>query len=113
MQSEILTPAAVLVIWTLLMLLWLVVTRLPAMKKAGIDMAARPGGRGQQLDGVLDDRVNWKSHNYAHLVEQPTLFYAAVFIIALNGDGNFVLNVWLAWANVSLRIVHSLIQALH
>ena len=111
MQSDILTPAAALVLWTLFMLLWLMVTRLPAMKKAGIDMAARPGGRGQQLEGVLDDRVNWKSHNYAHLVEQPTLFYAAVFIIALNGDGNFALNVWLAWAYVALRIVHSLIQA--
>ena len=44
---------------------------------------AQPGGRGQDLDGVLPDHVNWKAHNYAHLVEQPTLFYATVFVLQL------------------------------
>ncbi|MBC2777648.1 MAPEG family protein [Parasphingopyxis marina] len=112
MQSQILAPAAVLVVWTLIILLWLVVTRLPAMKKAGIDMGAQPGGRGQNLEGVLPDKANWPSHNYAHLAEQPTIFYAAVFIIALTGTGNVWINVWLAWAYVGLRIVHSLIQLL-
>lgn len=111
MNSAILAPAAVLVVWTLVMLFWTALTRLPAMKKAGIDMGAAPGGRGQDLEGVLDPRVNWKSHNYAHLVEQPTIFYATVFIIALTGTGDMALNVWLAWAYVGLRIVHSLWQA--
>lgn len=112
MNSQILLPAAVLVIWTLLILAWTALTRLPAMKKAGIDLAAQPGGRGQDLEAVLDARVNWKSHNYTHLVEQPTLFYAVVGIIALTGTGNLALNVGLAWAYVGLRIVHSLIQTL-
>lgn len=112
MNSQILAPAAVLIVWTLIVLLWMMITRLPAMKKVGIDMGARPGGRGQQLEGVLDDRVNWKAHNYMHLVEQPTLFYATVFIVALTGTGNVALNVWLAWGYVALRIVHSLIQNL-
>ena len=111
MNSAILAPAAVLVVWTLIMLFWMAFTRLPALKKAGIDMGAQPGGRGQDLEGVLDPRVNWKAHNYAHLVEQPTIFYATVFIIALTGTGDVALNVWLAWAYVGLRIIHSIWQA--
>ncbi len=110
MNSQILLPAAVLVVWTLIVLAWMALTRLPAMKKAGIDMGATPGSRGQDLEGVIPDKVNWKSHNYTHLVEQPTLFYAVVAIIALTGTGNAELNVYLAWGYVILRIIHSLIQ---
>lgn len=112
MNSQILAPAAVLVVWTLLILFWLAATRFPAMAKAGLDLGARPGGRGQDLEGVIPDKVNWKSHNYTHLLEQPTLFYAIVFIVALTGTGDVWINVWLAWAYVGLRIVHSLIQTL-
>ena len=43
----------------------------------------RVGSRGVNLEGVIPDRVNWKSHNYSHLMEQPTLFYATVLILAL------------------------------
>lgn len=112
MNSAILAPASVLIVWTMLVLIWLAATRLPAMKKAGLNMGERPGGRGPDLEGVIPDRVNWKAHNYAHLVEQPTLFYAVVMIIALTGTGDVWLNVWLAWAYVGLRIVHSLVQTL-
>jgi hypothetical protein len=41
-QSQIPAPAAVLVVWTLVILLWLVVARLPALKKAGIGKTNRP-----------------------------------------------------------------------
>lgn len=108
-QTDILVPAAVLVLWTLVMLGWLVVTRLPAMKAKGIDMGARPGGRGQDLEGVLDPQHNWPAHNYAHLVEQPTLFYATVAILAIADDAH-PLNLGLAWGYVGLRIIHSLVQ---
>ena len=110
MQAEMLAPAAVLIAWSLVMLLWTAFTRFPALKKAGIDLAnAKPGGRGQDLEGVLPDSVQWKSHNYAHLMEQPTLFYAVSVIIALLGAGAG--DVLVAWIYVSLRIVHSLWQA--
>ena len=76
MQAQMLAPAAVLVAWSLIMLMWMAFTRLPAMKKVGSGLGeAKPGGRGQDLEGVIPDRINWKAHNYAHLVEQPTLFY--------------------------------------
>jgi hypothetical protein len=111
MQTQILAPAAVLVLWTLLMLVWLAATRLPPLFKAPGGLgAAKRGGRGQDLEGVLPDSVQWKSHNYTHLLEQPTLFYATVVILALVGFSP--LDVKLAWAYVVLRIVHSLWQAL-
>lgn len=111
MVAKMLAPAAVLVLWSLIMLIWIVFTRFPAMAKAGLTAGnARPGGRGQDLDGVLPDQVQWKSHNYTHLMEQPTIFYPTVVILALMGAT--ATDVMLAWAYVALRIVHSLWQAL-
>src|SRR3546814_18284028 len=76
MSESILAPGAVLALWTLVMLIWAAATRLTALKKVGVDLkAAPPGGRGADLETVLPPSVNWKSHNYTHLVEQPTLFY--------------------------------------
>ena len=111
MQAQMLAPAAVLIAWSLVMMIWMAGTRLPAMKaKMGGSLGkAKPGGRGQDLEGVLDDRINWKAHNYAHLMEQPTLFYAASLIIALLGAAAG--DVLAAWIYVALRIVHSVWQA--
>jgi uncharacterized MAPEG superfamily protein len=110
MQAQMLAPAAVLVAWSLVMLFWMAGTRLPAMSKAmGGVGKTKPGGRGQDLEGVLDDRVNWKSHNYAHLMEQPTLFYAVSLIIALLGASAG--DVLAAWVYVVVRIIHSIWQA--
>ena len=111
MNSPILAPAAILVLWSLIMLSWTAGTRLPAMAKLGIKPGkSSPGGRGVDLDGVLPDSVNWKAHNYAHLMEQPTIFYATVGILALTGHGMGI-NATLAWIYVGLRVLHSLWQA--
>jgi hypothetical protein len=111
MNSPILAPAAVLVLWTLVMLVWMATTRFAAVSKAGIDIAkAPPGGRGQDLDKILPPEVNWKSHNYTHLMEQPTIFYAVVMILALVGQGGG-LNTQLAWGYTGIRIAHSIWQA--
>jgi len=109
-NSPIFAPAIVLVLWSLVMLGWLAITRLPAMAKAGIELTTVVGSRGVNLEGVLPDRINWKAHNYAHLMEQPTLFYATVIILGVIGQGDG-LNLQLAWAYVVLRIVHSVVQA--
>jgi len=109
-SSPIFAPAIVLVLWSLAMLGWLAITRLPAMAKAGIALASVVGARGVNLEGVVPDKVNWKAHNYAHLMEQPTLFYATVIILGVIGQGDG-LNLQLAWAYVILRIAHSLVQA--
>ena len=111
MHMPILAPAAALVLWSLVMLFWLAGTRLPAMSKIGMDLkSAAPGGRGQDIDPNVPPAVAWKSHNYAHLMEQPTLFYATVMILAISG-GATDMSVYLAWGYTGLRIIHSIWQA--
>ena len=109
-ESPIFAPAIALVLWSLLMLAWLALARLPAMARAGIDLGSVVGARGVNLEGVVPDKVNWKSHNYTHLMEQPTLFYATVIILGVAGAGDGI-NLTLAWAYVGLRILHSVVQA--
>ena len=110
MQAQMLAPAAVLILWSIIMLFWMAFTRFPAMAKSGVDMkAGPPGGRGQDLEGVIPDKVNWKAHNYAHLMEQPTIFYPAVIILAIMGATGT--DALIAWVYVVLRIIHSVYQA--
>lgn len=110
MQAQMLAPAAVLVFWSIIMLFWMAGTRFPAMAKSDVDLkSGPPGGRGQDLDDVLPREVQWKAHNYAHLMEQPTIFYPTVIILAIMGANG--LDVALAWTYVAIRILHSLWQA--
>jgi len=107
--APILLPVMALVAWSLVMWLWMYVTRLPAMRKA--EMKPDPNApRGEQMS-QLPPAVRWKADNYNHLMEQPTIFYAAALALALMGQGDGF-NLMLAWAYVGLRVVHSLWQAL-
>lgn len=110
MTYPVLQPAVVLVVWSLLMLVWAIGLRVPALREAKIDVRTIVGGRGQDLDGVLPDPIQWKAHNYNHLMEQPTLFYAVALILAVVAPSD-ALGVGLAWAYVVLRIVHSVYHA--
>ena len=108
-NTEIITPVITLIAWSLLMWVWMYATRIPAIKKA--NMTLDPEGVNGVLMSKLPAKVRWKADNYTHLMEQPTIFYALVFALCLIGQGSGS-NVWLAWAYVALRIVHSLVQAL-
>jgi|TARA_B110000285_G_C14626186_1_gene381341 hypothetical protein len=111
MNTTILAPAAVLVAWSMVMMLWVVVTRFRAFGEAGVDLAnAEPGGRYVDLEATMPAKVNWKAHNFTHLMEQPTIFYAVVCIIAIAGGSGAVV-AW-AWAYTFIRIAHSLWQSL-
>jgi hypothetical protein len=80
------------------------------MRKAGITFKGRIGTRGASLEGKIPDEVNWKAHNYNHLLEQPTIFYAIVIALILMGF-DAPINVYLAWAYFGFRVAHSLVQA--
>ena len=110
MHADILKPVVVLVAWTLVMLVWAVATRLPAMKAAGADLASLVGSGPADAERALPREVQWKAHNHNHLHEQPTLFYAICLVLALVGAGGG-LNATLAWAYVVLRVAHSVVQA--
>ena len=106
--AQFLSPVLALVAWTLVMWFWLYATRLPAMKRAGIDPqeAAHPGTYSHRMP----EYVRSAAENYNHLHEQPTIFYALMFFVALTG-GATAATLNLAWVYVGSRIVHSLVQA--
>jgi hypothetical protein len=108
--SPILGPVVALVAWTFVMMIWMYATRFPAMARKGISLKGRVGSKGGDLDGAIDPEVQWKAHNHNHLLEQPTLFYAICLTLALMDFGGGI-NLWLAWAYVGFRVLHSLIQA--
>ncbi|WP_374467939.1 MAPEG family protein [Phenylobacterium sp.] len=108
MNSPILQPVIVLVLWSLVMWAWLYATRIPAMRKAGV--TPDPSLTAASLAERLPPSVRWKADNYNHLMEQPTIFYATALALAVMGQGAG-LNATLAWAYVGLRVVHSLVQA--
>jgi len=112
MQAQMLAPAAVLVLWTIIVLFWIVPVRFGAIAKVEDKsvFTGKQGGRGQDLEGKIPDKANWPAHNHTHLHEQPTLFYAVSAILAIMGPS--ALDVTLAWVYVALRIAHSLWQIL-
>jgi len=107
---EILKPVIVLAGWTMIMWIWMFATRIPAMGAAKIDSANMVGGTGKDLEGQLPEKIMWVAHNYNHLHEAPTVFYAVAIVLAVIGMGDG-LNAQIAWAYVILRILHSLVQA--
>lgn len=107
----LLQPVVALLAWSAIMFLWMYAIRIPAMIKAGVDLKTRVGGQGKDLDSILPPEVQWKSHNYNHLMEQPTLFYAAALVLVLT-DCRSPIALYAAWAYVGLRVAHSLVQSI-
>jgi len=107
----ILAPAALLVLWTLIVLVWLGITRLRTFNKAGITIKnMRLGARMSDVEKeALPARASWVSNNYAHLMEQPTIYYAVVAILAIVGDTS-QLSLAAAWGYFGFRVAHSIWQ---
>jgi hypothetical protein len=107
-EHGLITPVVALIAWSLVMLVWLYATRIPAMAKLKMDpekLKDQPGAKDELPPGAR--RV---AANYAHLMEQPTLFYAVCFALQFL-EQTQPINIGLAWTYVALRIVHSLVQA--
>jgi hypothetical protein len=109
---DILKPVVALLAWTMVMWIWMYAVRIPAINRLPKDNTpgADVGWTGAKLDEVLPREAQWKAHNYNHLHEAPTLFYAAALVLALIGQGDG-LNAVVAWVYVALRVIHSIWQA--
>ncbi|PCI60929.1 MAG: hypothetical protein COB37_08990 [Kordiimonadales bacterium] len=105
-MTSILTPILALIVWTLIVWLWMYLTRIPAMKAAKIEpqAAAHPGSL-----NVLPSNIRAIADNYNHLHEQPTIFYALAVYSHLAGTASGWM-IDLAWGYVALRILHSVAQ---
>jgi len=106
-MTSILSPVLALVILSLVVWIWMYATRIPAMQRAKLN--PQDVRFPAQLN-ALPDSARQVADNYNHLMEQPTIFYALVFYIYLSG-GQDQLYIWLAWAYVGLRVIHTLIQS--
>lgn len=106
MNSSMIAPVMALVAWSLVMWVWMYVQRIPAMHKAGVKPqdARFPGS----LD-ILPDPARQAADNYNHLMEQPTIFYAAALAIQVAGHADGM-AVHFAWVYVGVRVLHSLLQ---
>jgi len=111
--TPILLPVFVLVGWTLMMLAWMAAVRLPYIASQvgrSPEWGEDVGQRTADLGAQMPKEIQWKADNYNHLLEQPTAFYAVAIGSAMVGLG-VGLNLYLAWAYVILRIIHSLVHA--
>jgi hypothetical protein len=105
--SAILLPVFVMGLLTVIMMVWMVATRLPAMTAAGMDAQ---DARDTSVLKSLPPKVTGIADNYNHLFEQPTVFYAVALAIAVLGHTD-ALHVQCAWLFTVCRIIHSLVQA--
>ncbi len=105
--SAILLPVFVMGVLHVVMFVWMLATRVPAMTKAG--MVAQDARDTSTLKS-LPPEIAQIADNYNHLFEQPVLFYAVALAIAILGHVDTV-HVACAWAFTGLRIVHSGVQA--
>jgi len=106
LQSSMIAPVMALVAWSLVIWVWMYVQRIPAMQKAGI----KP--QDARFPGALDrlpDAARQAADNYNHLMEQPTIFYAAALAIQVAGHADGM-AVHFAWVYVGMRVLHSLVQ---
>ena len=106
----ILQPVVALAAWTMVMWAWMYATRIPAMKARQLEPNALANDPEMTLDRLLPPKIQWKAHNYNHLHEAPTVFYAIALTLYLLGEGDERTAI-LGWAYVALRVLHSLVQA--
>ena len=109
---SLIAPMVALVGWTIVVLFWAVIRIQVSARSpdSAMDVNKMPRGtRARDVEAHLPPEASWPRHNYEHLVEQPTLFYAAMTALALM-HADHSINVWLAWGYVAFRIVHSFQQ---
>jgi hypothetical protein len=109
-ELSILQPIVALAAWTMVMWVWMYASRIPAMGAAGVDPDKLANDPETTLDRALPPSVQWKAHNYHHLHEAPTVFYAVALVLFLMGEGDERTAI-LGWAYVALRVLHSLVHA--
>ena len=111
MNNLILQPVLFMGVLSAIMMIWMYATRIPAAKaleEQGTKMQdlSHPAA----LRGVFPSSVERVADNYNHLWEQPTLFYAIIFVIWAQ-EHTDITHLYLAWSYCLLRLIHSLVQS--
>ncbi len=104
-EHGLILPVLTLVAWSILVWLWMIAGRASVMRREKI----HPQKAVRTREFSTAGREQWVADNYNHLMEQPTIFYAAALAAHAAGEGDAI-NIGLAWTYVIVRIVHTLIQ---
>ena len=104
---SILDPMLAMLAWSGFIVAILLLTRIPVVIKQWGNL--QYAKHSDELRPKMSDKFRYITDNYNHIFEQPTLFYAALIYIHL-ADTASQTNINLAWAYVSVRVIHSLIQ---
>jgi len=105
MSSELIFyPVILLVVWTLLVLAHLGVSRLAAVRRGEVSL-----GYFRAYQGAAPERLVVLERHYRNLLELPLLFYLAAITAYVTG----LVDGWLlglAWAFTLLRLTHSAVH---
>ena len=104
---SILDPMLAMLAWSGLIVTVLLMTRIPSVIKQWGNLQFAK--HSDELRPKMPEKFRYVTDNYNHIFEQPTLFYAVLIYIQLADTANET-NISFAWAYVSLRVIHSLIQ---
>jgi hypothetical protein len=102
---DILCPVFALVAWTFLVLLLIPFVRIRSVRRREIGPNDFKYGESQSVP----PSVSIPNRNYMNLLELPMLFYVACVILYVTA-GTSRPAIFVAWAYVALRGVHSLIH---
>lgn len=107
MSNLLVQPTIALMLLTMLVWLYMYYLRITYTLKNKID--AQDLASPEQCNALLPEFVNQASNNFKNLFEAPVLFYVVCILVTLF-DHVDTMFVYLAWAYVFLRIIHSLIH---
>lgn len=104
-DPAILYPMFGLATWTAAVLLLIPAARLRAASRGEVSAADFRVGE----SGAVPHKVSIPNRNYMNLLEAPVLFYVVclIFYVSATSSAN---AIYLAWAYVALRIIHSAIH---
>lgn len=102
---DIIQPVAVLALFTLAILLLMGLRRLKAQLAGQVTEGDFKFGESARVP----PEVGILNRNYMNLLELPMLFYVGSLMILVTGQTDKT-YLWLAWAYVALRLVHSAIH---
>jgi len=103
--NAIFLPVAVLALWTLAVLLLIPIKRFAATAKGQVTADDFKLGESSKVP----EDVRLPNRNLMNLLEIPLLFYVACISLFVTGHVDQIM-LWLAWAYVALRVLHSLIH---
>jgi hypothetical protein len=106
--NAIFLPVAVLALWTLAVLLLIPIKRFAATAKGQVTADDFKLGESSKVP----EDVRLPNRNLMNLLEIPLLFYVACISLFVTGHVD-QLMLWLAWAYVALRVLHSLIHLMY